>query len=134
MPNIHEPIAPGIYDFEVNEKEIKKSSKGNPMAAITLAVEGPDYTKWIYDYMMESDKKWAVDKKRAFCACCGMPESTDLIDLPGPGSTGQVKIGIEKEQDKEDGSGDVWPAKNKVMKYIPAEERAIPTEQESLPF
>jgi len=116
----YELLEDGVYPFEVLEKEIRKSSKGNPMAAYKLDVQGPEASKHVYDYMMESDAAWAIKKKLAFCKSCSTTASTDLIDLPGVGATGKVKITTEAAQDKGDGSGEEWPEKNKVVDYIEA--------------
>ena len=115
----HEPLADGTYPFEVKEKKIKKSSKGNTMAQIVLTVEGPSHSKWVYDFMMESNEDWAARKKEEFCVACNVEPSLDLIDLPGPGATGLCKVKYVDPQEKKDKPGEFWNEKNEVVEYIP---------------
>ena len=112
-------LKPGIYDFEVmRAEETTSKSSGNPMVKIKIRVFHDGGEAHIYDYITSTQ----VEKLCAFCDAVGLSKEYDAGDVKSDdmeGRSGRVKIGIEDEKPKDDGTDAKWPAKNKVKDYVP---------------
>ena len=115
-------LKPGIYDFEVmRAEETTSKSSGNPMVKIKIRVFHDGGEAHIYDYITSAQ----VEKLCAFCDAVGLSKEYDAGDVKSDdmeGRSGRVKIGIEDEKPKDDGTDAKWPAKNKVKDYVPKAE------------
>ena len=115
-------LKPGIYDFEVmRAEETTSKSSGNPMVKIKIRVFHDGGEAHIYDYITSTQ----VEKLCAFCDAVGLSKEYDAGDVKSDdmeGRSGRVKIGIEDEKPKNDGTDAKWPAKNKVKDYVPKAE------------
>ena len=115
-------LKPGIYDFEVmRAEETTSKSSGNPMVKVKIRVFHDGGEVHIYDYITSTQ----VEKLCAFCDAVGLSNEYDAGDVKSDdmeGRSGRVKIGIEDEKPKDDGTDAKWPAKNKVKDYVPKAE------------
>jgi hypothetical protein len=130
-------MEPGTYQAEVLEIEERDDKKGRPFWNVTLGVYGDDREGKVWDNI---SPYWMEFKFRHFFAAIGKIELYEKGVLP-VGELGDllrcrlsVEIGIE---DAKDG----YPAKNKVLDYVPAEVAAAvakpveaPKKDDDLPF
>ena len=114
------PLLPdGTYHFEIRSIEHKTSSKGREMYQVSLDCDDEDgNSKWVWDYVMADDSDWAVQKRYAFCAACGMDPADEFKDMPTAGQEGYVKIKSEDKSLKAGTEDEYWPAKNVVDEYV----------------
>lgn len=109
----------GEYKFVVSKAEFKTSKALNPMIELTLLihVDGQEYK--VFDYLIASETmEW---KTRHFCDACGLLDfyqQGQFNEKTAHRKIGYAYIGLEEERPKNDGSGGVWKAKNKVEDYV----------------
>jgi hypothetical protein len=109
----------GIYPFEVlRAVEGKSKSSGADMITLKLRVfVGAEDTYLIDDYLLDS----VAYKLFHFCSYTGLGpkyETGTLSASDCEGKTGQLKMGIQKGKNKDDGSGEKWPDRNTVKDYV----------------
>lgn len=112
-------IPEGDYDFQVVKSNSKISSKGNPMAELTLNVwdkEGNEHT--VFDYLVFSTVNLNIKKISNFCKSVGLEEQYRLGCIPEDlkGLSGKLSLSIQDEQEKK--GGGFYPKKNVVSDYI----------------
>lgn len=114
------PLLPeGGYSFYVDEAKFSYSKNGNPMITIKLVIDHEGKEFFVFDYLLATEGMgWKV---RKFC------EAVDLTDAYEAGAfnehlcvnrRGKVLIGINPERPKNDGSGQMYKAKNEVLDYL----------------
>ncbi len=113
----------GEGDYEVIKAVFGHSkSSGNPMITITLkAWDKSGNQGLITDYLMISEKSFALRKIRHFCFSCGMQESYERGGFNADeckDKSGKLIIGIEKGQPKEGSPSEIYPDKNRVVDYV----------------
>lgn len=94
------------------------SKNGNEMIVLVLNVfNDKGETKVLLDYLLES----VPAKLKAAATVCGLLdkyESGQLYAADFVGKKGDLKIGIDKGADKNDGSGEKYPDRNKIAGYV----------------
>jgi len=132
----------GEYSFEVLEKiggakEIctanTKSKAGNDMIVLVLKVFNQQGDEQIViDYLLEATPK---KLKRAAYAChLGESYEAEILHASDfVGKTGTLKLTIQPERPKADGSGN-YPSKNSVADYIPVQVTPAPRKEDLPPL
>lgn len=109
-------LAEGDGDFEVISAERTESKNGNPMIKMSLKVwDKNGEHKFIYDYLMLTDKKYSLRRIRHFCYSCGLGELYECGKINASdcvGKAGKLKIGIQKDKNGQ------YCDKNIVTDYI----------------
>lgn len=109
----------GKYSAEITESEVRPSSKGADMLALTLQVtEGEFKGRLLWDYLVhkhpkEQVRKIAERQIAAIMRACGKETIEDSSELHGIPMTVTVKV----EQPKEGGQYD--EPSNRIKKYAP---------------
>ena len=106
-----QPIPKGEYDFEILDASDEKSSRGNDMIKINLAIwQGDKVLCRVFDYLLPAMEA----KLRHACDTCGLLDRYQSGNLSASdfiGRTGKVKIKIIKATEQ-------YPAKNAVEDYV----------------
>jgi hypothetical protein len=123
MDNRYSLLEPGHYPkAKVIEAEGGTSSKGNKFIKLTLSVmthEG--YSRKIFAYLSDTPSMRYLTRHLA--TALGLSNEYDngsmTLDhlIRDVWIKGGVHIGVQKERSKEDGTGDMWPAKNTVTDF-----------------
>ena len=113
----------GEGNYEVIKSVFGHSKRtGNPMITLTLKVwDKTGNQGLITDYLMISDKNFALRKIRHFCFSNGLQEAYERGGFNADeceGRCGKLIIGIEKGQPREDNPNESYPDKNKAVDYI----------------
>lgn len=129
------PWESGIYDFTILNKvsfgtkifDTKEatSSKGNPMLNLVVKIfakDGSDYERHILDNVMLTGAM--LFKFRHLADACGLTEKYEAGTLTAEDlwfKSGKCMVDIQPEtpKDKNNPSGDKYPAKNIITDYIP---------------
>jgi hypothetical protein len=117
------PWPAGEYDAEIFRSEAKVSkSSGADMIALGIKIFN-DQGKFAFvnDYLVGSDNVYSKHKIKQAALACGLEHEwqSGALDADSfQGRSCKVKIKIGKEQPKNDGSGDSYPAKNEIADYI----------------
>jgi hypothetical protein len=128
-------IDEGRYQFEVVEVHNTDQNhnplvdkQGEPMTKLRLKIwDNEGRERSLYTYLFWGASHKMAYRTRYFAESIGMLDKYDsgvLLDEMTSclSRTGIVEIYIQKERDKNDGSGDKWPAKNEVRNFIVASE------------
>lgn len=109
----------GVYPFTVKEVAAQVSKSNNPMLKIRIGVVDKDGSeRSIVDYLLGTEQM--IYKLKHFCDTIGFEEEyakgtfdpTKCLKR-----SGEVRIGVQKGNPKEDGSG-FYPDKNVVKDYV----------------
>lgn len=123
--NNFKPLPPGKYQALVQEVKQKKSSAGNDMLAVTLAI--CDTSRKVYDNILLNHEKAEVVKigrsraKSLFLACFGKPTG-NLLELQG--NVVEVRLAVDKRDD----------SKNTVQSYSALKKETSPVGGSDAPF
>lgn len=116
----------GKYPFTIMESEQVESksdkNKGKPMVKVKLNVHGPEgFDYHVFDYVAD----WFMSYKfRHFFYSVGLGQDYERGQVNVKNNALQGRGGV-CEISVEAGKGG-FPAKNKIMDYVPAEENPIP--------
>lgn len=117
-------LADGIYAFTVKEVKQEVSKSNNAMLKVRIGVlESDGSERNIVDYLLATDQM--IYKLKHFCDAIGFEAeyAKGAFDVTkAVNRSGQVKIGVQKGNAKEDGSG-FYPDKNSVKDYVKAAEQ-----------
>lgn len=112
-------IAEGIYSFIVREAEQTHSKTGSQMLKLRLGVFDANKAEHsILDWLVITDQM--MFKLKSFCEAVGLLDKYEAgiigaVDCLN--RQGRVKIGVQKGNPKDDGSG-FFPDKNTVKAYL----------------
>lgn len=129
-------LANGVYSFRVKEIIQKVSKSNNPMLEVKMGiVDSNGEERNLTDYLMATENM--IFKFKHFCESLGLEkeyESGQLDPAKCIGRTGKCKIGLQKGNLKDDGSG-YYPDKNSIQDYIIVQEVKVdPTLNDDIQF
>lgn len=110
------PLLPdGVYDFAVMKAEHAYSSKGNHMIQLVLRIihEGVDHNVYC-NLIGTKNMEWLT---KHFCETTGLKEyylNKKFNEKLCHNVRGKCLIGTQQAKPKNDGSGDMWKARNVV--------------------
>ena len=114
------PLLPdGIYDFAVMEAKFKYSKNSNPMIELKLRIihDGMEFN--IFDNLIAT--KMMMWKVKHFCDTTGLEKEYiggQFTEHLCPNKRGTCSIKTTPERPKNDGSGQVYKARNEVEDYL----------------
>lgn len=119
----------GAYVFTVLAAEYGTSKSGNAMLKLKLTIHEQDGSKRsIFDNLMAMESM--IYKTKHFCDATGLEAKYTAGSFTAEdciGRSGLAKIGIQKGNAKEDGSG-FYPDKNTIKDYIKPEMAMAPAQ------
>jgi hypothetical protein len=117
-----ELLPDGIYDFEVVEAKPKMSKAGNSMLEMKIKIRHDGKEHNVFDNLIGTENMtW---KTIHFCRTTGLVaqyEADALDERVVLHKRGMCEICSKPERPKNDGSGEVWKAKNEVVDYLTEE-------------
>jgi hypothetical protein len=112
----------GLYDFAVTEHKLTYSKNGNAMIALKLRIihDGQEFN--VFDNLIGTkNMAW---KTKHFCDTTGLEKeyiAKQFNERLCANKRGTCAIGFVGATPKNDGSGQMWKAKNEVVDYISAD-------------
>lgn len=112
----------GIYDFVVTEAKFKYSSNQNPMIELKLRImhDGMEFN--VFDNLIAT--KMMMWKVKHFCDTTGLEKeyaAGQFSERLCGNKRGTASIKSVGARPKNDGSGQMWKAKNEVEDYLTSE-------------
>jgi hypothetical protein len=111
----------GTYNFEVIESKLKYSNSGNAMIALTLKIIHEEKDHNVFDYLVGTkNMAW---KTKHFCEATGLESqyvAKQFNEHLAAGRRGKCMVSNTPAKPKNDGTNEMYKAKNTIEDYIPA--------------